>query len=288
MAYVTRPDGTVLHYEDFNFAFPWEERGAPVVLVHGLGCNWTLWVKQLAWLVPYRRVIAIDARGSGQSRPAAPGWSTRDMAADLRAVVEDAKLVDPVVVGLSMGGTIALQYALDYPDALSHLVVADAPAGIPEAYQQQQQQELQLINTVSVSETARRRMAQAFSVTGNQRLEQWMVAMIEAMATDNYRSQANATFAFNVWDRLHEITVPTTVVSGALDTIVPVSSALAMQQALPHATLRVIEGCGHFVNLEAPDAFHAVLAEALGLPTPTFQTTTNSSPPASLSHKPKG
>ena len=51
MASVSRPDGTMLHYEDFNFAFPWEERGAPVVLVHGLGCNWTLWVKQLAWLV---------------------------------------------------------------------------------------------------------------------------------------------------------------------------------------------------------------------------------------------
>jgi hypothetical protein len=42
MAYVPRPDGTILHYEEFNFAFPWEERGAPAVLVHGLGCNWTL------------------------------------------------------------------------------------------------------------------------------------------------------------------------------------------------------------------------------------------------------
>jgi pimeloyl-ACP methyl ester carboxylesterase len=122
MAYLSRPDGTVLHYEDFNFAFPWEERGSPVVLMHGLGCNWTLWIKQLAWLVPSRRVIAVDARGSGQSRPAAQGWSTRDMAADLRAVVEDARLVKPVLVGLSMGGTIVLQYALDYPDALSHLV----------------------------------------------------------------------------------------------------------------------------------------------------------------------
>jgi pimeloyl-ACP methyl ester carboxylesterase len=104
MAFVTRPDGTILHYEDFDFAFPWEKRGAPVVLVHGLGCNWTLWVKQLAWLVAYRRVIAVDARGSGQSRPAAQGWSIRDMAADLHAVVEDAQLVDPVLVGLSMEG----------------------------------------------------------------------------------------------------------------------------------------------------------------------------------------
>jgi len=271
MAYLSRPDGTVLHYEDFNFAFPWEERGSPVVLVHGLGCNWTLWIKQLAWLVPYRRVIAIDNRGSGGSRPAAQGWSTRDMAADLRAVVEDARLVNPVLVGLSMGGTIVLQYALDYPDALSHLVVADAPAGIPEAYQQQEQLELHLINTVSISETARRRMAQAFSATGNQQLEQWMVAMIEAMDTENYRSQATATFAFNVWDRLHEITVPTTVVSGALDTIVPVLSARIIRQAIPHATLRIVEGSGHFVNLEAPEAFNAILAEVLGLPAPISQ-----------------
>jgi pimeloyl-ACP methyl ester carboxylesterase len=272
MAFLTRPDGTVLHYEDFNFAFPWEERGSPVVLVHGLGCNWTLWIKQLAWLVPYRRVIAIDNRGSGGSRPAAQGWSTRDMAADLRAVVEDAGLVKPVLVGLSMGGTIVLQYALDYPEALSHLVVADAPAGIPKEDQQQQeqQQEMHLINTVSAAETARRRMAHAFSTIGDQRLEQWLVAMIGAMDTDNYRFQANASFAFafSVGDRLHEITVPTTVVWGALDAMFPVFVARIIQQAIPHATLRIVEGHGHFVNLEAPDVFNAILAEVLGLPSP--------------------
>jgi pimeloyl-ACP methyl ester carboxylesterase len=267
MAYVTRPDGTVLHYEDFNFAFPWEERGAPVVLVHGLGCNWTLWVKQLAWLVQYRRVIAVDARGSGQSRPAAQGWSTRDMAADLHAVVEDAKLVAPVLLGLSMGGTIVLQYALDYPDVLSHLVVADAPAGIPEAFQPQQQQELHLINTVSVSETAHRRMEKEFAAR-NPQLRQWMIAMIELMDTESYRSQANASFAFNIWDRLQEITAPTTIVWGALDAIIPVQMGLAMQQMLPGSTLRVVERCGHFVNLEASDIFNAILAEVLGLPTP--------------------
>jgi 3-oxoadipate enol-lactonase len=189
------------------------------------------------------------------------------MAADLHAVVEDAKLVTPVLVGLSMGGTIVLQYALDYPDALSHLVVADAPAGIPEAFQPQQQQELHLINTVSVSETAHRRMEKAFA-TRNQQLRQWMIAMIERMDTESYRSQANAVFAFNVWDRLREITTPTTLVWGALDAIIPVQMGLAMQQMLPGSTLRVIEACGHFVNLEAPEAFHAILAEILGVPTP--------------------
>jgi 3-oxoadipate enol-lactonase len=278
MAYLSRPDGTILLYEDFNFAFPWEERGAPVVLVHGLGCNWTLWIKQLAWLVPSRRVIAVDARGSDQSRPAAQGWSTRDMAADLRAVVEDAGLAKPVLVGLSMGGTIVLQYALDYPDALSHLVVADAPAGIPEAFQMQQQQELHLINTVSVSETAHRRMGKAFA-TRNQQLRQWMIAMIERMDTESYRSQANATFAFNVWDRLHEIRVPMTMIWGALDAIIPVQMGLAMHQALLRSTLRVVEGCGHFVNLEAPETFNAILAEVLGMPTPTSWAATSVSQP---------
>lgn len=241
MASVLRPDGTMLHYEDFNFAFPWEERGAPVVLVHGLGYNWTLWVKQLAWLVPSRRVIAVDARGSGQSRPVAQEWSTRDMAADVHTV-------------------------------------ADAPAGIPEAFQMQQQQELHLINTVSVSETAHRRMEKAFA-SRNQHLKQWLIAMIERMDTDSYRSQANATFAFNVWDRLQEITTPTMLVWGAEDAIIPVPMGLAMHQVLPGSTLRVVEGCGHFVNLEAPEAFHAILAEVLGLPTPTSGAATSVSQP---------
>jgi pimeloyl-ACP methyl ester carboxylesterase len=160
---------------------------------------------------------------------------------------------------------IVLQYALDYPDALSHLVVADAPAGIPEAFQPQQQQELQLINTVSVSETAHRRMGKEFA-TRNQHLRQWLIVMIELMDAESYRSQANASFAFNIWNRLHEITAPTTLIWRALDAIIPVPMGIAMQQALPGSTLRIVEGCGHFVNLEAPEAFHALLAEVLGLP----------------------
>ncbi len=272
MANLSRPDRTVLHYEDFNFAFPWEERANPIVLVHGLGCNWTLWIKQLAWLVSYRRVIAVDVRGSPQSRPAAQGWSTADMAADLRAVVEDARLVKPVLVGLSMGGTIILQYALDYSDALSHLVVVDTPACLPKEYQQQQeqQQEVHLINTVSVAETAQRRLSRYFASSQDRRLEQWLVAMVAATETDNYRSQAHATFAFafNEGDRLREIAVPTTVIWGAHDVMLPVFVARIIQQAIPHATLRIIEGAGHFVNLEAPEAFNALLAEVLGLPVP--------------------
>jgi pimeloyl-ACP methyl ester carboxylesterase len=113
-------------------------------------------------------------------------------------------------------------------------------------------------------------MARAFSTVGDRRLEQWLVTMIGAMDTDNYRSQANATFAFafNGGDRLHEITVPSTVVWGALDAMFPVFVARIIQQAIPHATLRIVEGSGHFVNLEASETFNAILAEVLGLPAP--------------------
>jgi pimeloyl-ACP methyl ester carboxylesterase len=55
---------------------------------------------------------------------------------------------------------------------------------------------------------------------------------------------------------------------------------LAIQQMLPGSTLRVVEGCGHFVNLEAPDDFHAILAEVLGLPTPPSGATMSVSHPA--------
>jgi pimeloyl-ACP methyl ester carboxylesterase len=70
-----------------------------------------------------------------------------------------------------------------------------------------------------------------------------------------------------------------TMIWGALDAIIPVQMGLAMHQALLRSTLRVVEGCGHFVNLEAPETFNAILAEVLGLPTPTSWAATSVSQP---------
>jgi pimeloyl-ACP methyl ester carboxylesterase len=129
------PDGTLAHFVDLDLHAEalHTEVSDPVVLIHGLGCNWHHWSRQIGWIAHSRRVVAVDVRGGGgKTRWARPRWSSSDMAADVHAVVTDLGLRRPAIVGCSMGGTIALQYALDYPADLSRLVVLASFAGLPK------------------------------------------------------------------------------------------------------------------------------------------------------------
>ncbi len=135
MPYVEIPRGALIHYVDLNLRGEWDPSpGPPVVLIHGLGCTWEIWRRQIGWLANARRVIALDVRGSGRSKAATGPWTTADMAADVRAVVAQAAAHRPTVVGISMGGMIALQYAADYPGELERLVVYATLPGTPEEF----------------------------------------------------------------------------------------------------------------------------------------------------------
>ena len=191
MALIDGRDGNQIHFEEFRFAMPWEER-RPVVLVHGLGCNWRIWNKQIPFLASTRRVIALDCRGSGLSRPAHQMWSMSDMAADIHLVVRHLGLGRPDIVGLSMGGAVAMHYAIDYPDELTRLVTIGAPAGPIEEVREMRAQDLEFIMRNPIETIARKRMDRAFTGSPDPRLKEWVIEMISAMQIDDYRSQASA------------------------------------------------------------------------------------------------
>ncbi|MSQ36021.1 MAG: alpha/beta fold hydrolase [Dehalococcoidia bacterium] len=116
-----RPGGVRIHYEVAG-------DGPPLVLAHGFGASLEMWAWQRPYLAAGRRLILWDARGhGGSSAPAHPAqYSMPELAADLRAVLEAAGAAGGCVIGgISFGGQIALQYAVDYPDATRALVLSD-------------------------------------------------------------------------------------------------------------------------------------------------------------------
>ena len=124
--FIESPDGTLVHFIDLDLHAEalHTEVSDPVVLIHGLGLSWRHWSRQIGWLAHSRRVVAVDMRGGGgKTRWTTPGWTTADMAADVYAVVMQLGLRRPAIVGISMGGTIALQYTLEYPADISRLAV---------------------------------------------------------------------------------------------------------------------------------------------------------------------
>ncbi len=120
-----RPGGVRIHYE---VAGPPAGGGTPLVLAHGFSASLDMWAWQQPYLAAGRRLILWDARGHGESSaPADPSqYAMAELAADLRAVLEAAGVADGCVIGgMSFGGQIALQYAVDYPESTRALVLSD-------------------------------------------------------------------------------------------------------------------------------------------------------------------
>jgi pimeloyl-ACP methyl ester carboxylesterase len=269
MPFVEAPGGALVHFVDLDLHSEalHLETAEPVVLIHGLGCDWRHWSRQIGWLAHSRRVIVPDVRGgAGKTRWARPGWSMADMAADIHAVTVHLGLRRPALAGISMGGMIALQYALDRPRDLARLILVDTFPGVPAEFAAERDRQLAFIDTHSLRQIAEERMAVAFTATADPGTKAWVTEMIAGGDLEGYRAQARATLTFSAWDRLADLAVPVTIIHGELDATIPSSAATLMGQAIPGATVHILHGQGHFPMLEAPGRFNPLLASALGIP----------------------
>lgn len=244
-----------------------------VVLIHGLGSNLALWRETIDPLADHFRVLALDLPGYGLSgKDEVPG--TMDFFSDTVVQFMNAHGVDRAhVVGLSMGGQIALTVALDHPERLDRLVLV-SPAGI-ETFTDQQGGALKSVYTpqaiLAAPEAAlQQNIAMNFASYDPERfgwlLEQRLALTAlpdaAAYATANARSVAGMLDA-PVAHRLDDIAAPTLVLYGAEDALIPnamlnphLTTADVAEEAaerIPNATLDLIKDAGHLPQLEQPE-----------------------------------
>jgi pimeloyl-ACP methyl ester carboxylesterase len=106
--------------------------GVPVLFIHSFGGDTAHWTAQLEHLRPARRAVAMDLRGHGRSAaPANDAWTVTDFANDIEAVVNDLGTDRVVLVGHSLGGAAALEYAGSHPSKVAGLVLVGAPGKMP-------------------------------------------------------------------------------------------------------------------------------------------------------------
>ena len=264
------PDGTLVHFIDLDLHAEdlHTEVNDPVVLIHGLGCSWHHWSRQIGWMAHSRRVVAVDVRGgAGKTRWIHPGWTTADMAADVYAVVTQLGLRRPAIAGCSMGSTIALQYTLDHPEDISRLALLASLPGLPDEMAEARESQMAFIKSHNLREIAENRVGAAFTESADQGVKAWMVDMIASGDKEGYESQAHATLmGFDVRSRLKEIHVPTMIIHGEKDATVPVALAEFEAKEIPNATLHVLKGEGHFANVQVPEKVNPLLADGFGIP----------------------
>jgi 3-oxoadipate enol-lactonase len=233
------------------------------VLLGGLGTTRSGWDPQLVGLAEAYRCAAWDMPGYGLS-PAPAYALTFPLLADAVAGFIDALgATEAHVVGLSMGGQIALHTALRHANRVRSLTLLDSSPAFglngtdPEEWKRLRLDALDAGETpTSIAEPVLRSIMAPGVSAGAVAAA---VASMERISSEGFRAAIELLPSHDVLQRLGEIRAPTLVVVGELDEETPLSYAELMADGIRGARLEVIPGCGHISNLEAPEAVNAAL-----------------------------
>jgi 3-oxoadipate enol-lactonase len=264
-------NGIVTYFEDSALA---GASGPPVVLIHGHSLDLRQWDGQVPALTAAGfRVVRYDVRGHGRSMAPPTGYTWENYAADLRELLDRVNVQAAHVVGLSMGGGIALQFALDFPARVLSLTLVDsALPGFTYSHEFSEQIE-QLVAAVRADgpRVAFERLWLTHPLfDGLRRFPdrlQRVREMVLAYPAADYREGAlPAGYAPDAIDRLHEIKAPTLVVVGERDIADFRLVADVLAENLPRARKLVLSDCGHLPPIEQPDALNEALIAFLRQP----------------------
>lgn len=238
--------------------------GPVAIFVHGFPLDGSMWLDQVAALASERRCLVPDLRGFGRSAPTAKASLTMEQHAEDIAALLDIEDVDKAdIIGLSMGGYVALALAERYPDRVRSLVLVDTRAG-GDSEEGRAKRDAAAEKVVAEGRSAFHDglagalLAPNASLTARARLR----TMIEATPVETIVAALNGMkVRADRTELLARIQVPTAVIVGELDELTPPSEAEAMVSALPKGELFVIPEAGHLAPMEAPQAVSDVLAK---------------------------
>lgn len=231
----------------------WESagEGPALLLIQGLGYPADMWWRLLPVLTPRFRTIRFDNRGTGRTGICPPGPHTMEvLAADAVAVLDAAGESSAHVIGVSMGGVVAQEFALTYPDRVRSLVLGCSHPGPPDSVQPS------IEALAMLGQRSRMTLAEAIEAsiplvyapdTPRERIDE-DVAVRLANPTDpvGYDLQLRGIVAHGgCGSRLPSLTVPSLVLHGSIDKLVPPGNAGVLGRLIPGAQVEIIAGASH-------------------------------------------
>jgi pimeloyl-ACP methyl ester carboxylesterase len=239
--------------------------GEPLLCVQGLACDTLAWLPQLAAFSGEFRTVIFDNRDVGQSSMADRDYEIADMARDALALADHLELDSFHLVGISMGGAIAQEIAIQAPDRVRTLTLAVTfPAGghyaqrlaevwgarVRQISREQHIDELMLLN-------------HSEEFYDNPETVEWLRGMIlenpHPQPPDAFGRQLAACGRHNTRDRLGGLDMPTHVIGGERDILVPVWKSQEIASLIPGAKLTVLPRAPHGASLERAEEFNATV-----------------------------
>lgn len=266
MAIATLAGDLEMYYDDDNYTDPWREPGSveTIVLHHGNAKNGRLWYAWPPLLARQYRVIRVDARGFGRSTVPEPGydWSLEGFAGDLRNLLDYLGLDKVHLIGETIGGTIALQFAYQYPERLHTVTTCTSPYNFTgvDTYQNYHR----LVEEEGVEGWARATGGRRVSATAAPGHHEWYIQQMGQTS----RHVALETLAYlgtqNLTEKLGSIQTPAMAMVGELSEGDIPDRAQGQADRMPNCTLARVPGAGGYVQHSAPEKCVAAWLEFVG------------------------
>lgn len=257
-------NGIRIYYEE-------QGKGEPLIFINGLAFPMDLWFAQIRELSKDFHVIALDNRGIGQSDKPDEAYSIALMASDTVGLLKALRIENAHIAGLSMGGFIAQEIALSYPEMVNRLIFIATSTGGPRSLELGKPFWDKVSTAIAGKPAAdvyrtdlTLMTAPGFAEKHPDILEQAVqLRMKHPQPLKAFLRQYAACNAFDSNSRVHQITQPTMIILGKDDPIFPTPLADEFRRKLPRAKMIMYENCGHAILLEKADQLSRDIREFL-------------------------
>ena len=242
-----------------------KENSYPLICIHGFGSKKETWIAQIEEFSKYFKVVIFDLRGAGKSsRPENPPYTMELFADDLRGLMDFLTLQKAHIVGRSMGGMIAQNFVLKYPEKVDKLILINTTAGIRneesiEIFKRTQFERLNLIKK-DPEKAFWRDTRLGFYIKFRKHMEAdptkkfygiWsakdLIKYIQKNPStpQDIENQAHAIKTHNTFERLNQIKAKTLLLSASHDKLIPKFFMQQMHEIIPNSIFKVIDKAGH-------------------------------------------
>jgi 3-oxoadipate enol-lactonase len=251
MARVTTSTGIALGYHEAG-----DGQATPIVFLHGVGSDKSVWRPQLEHFGRERRAIAFDYPGYRDSDPAREGMSRDSYASAILAAMSELEIDRAHICGLSLGGVVGIAMHAAAAERVVSLILADSFAVHPDG---RAIYDRSLVASSDLRAMAEARVDVLLAQPADPAVRTEVVETMAGIDPTAYRIGAAAVWLADQRERADEIRVPTLVICGAEDRVTPPTLSRELAHLIPGAQYEPIAGAGHLGNIERPDAFNTLV-----------------------------
>ena len=255
-------NGIELYYEE-------QGQGDPLLLIMGFTVSSIGWHWNMDGFARTFRTIAFDNRGVGQSdKPDAP-YSMPMFADDAAGVLDHLGIEQANVFGISMGGMIAQEFALRHPQRVKSLILGCTNCGGEKTLLPQDPEVLNMLNNIADFDVEQAALAMTKVAVTPWFIQKHMSTLLELNQFSSQHptpkhgmiNQMAAIQGHDTYERLPDISVPTLVVTGKEDGLVPPENSVTLAQRIPNADLTILSNASHLFNIELAQTTVDVVTE---------------------------